>query len=254
MTTILPQNPPGPARSGPNVDPKYVVIALVVIAALVGGYLAFGRGGGSSPTSTPPIPTSANVTPTTAATPNLTAQPVGVTAADLGTGWQERVISGGDQVVGEVTLDVCGGGYASEALRVARLQVALKNGPTVISSEAVEYASGGAQEAYSELRRRVSNCPKTPVAMPEQGTPPLRFRFARLPVRRSWAARTIAIRITVTARGRSYTSLAIFQFAGNWLSAVYAGDTRSSSRSAVLRAAGIAASKLRSQASIGPAA
>lgn len=237
-------------RSGPNVEPKYLAIALVVIVALVGGYLAFGRGAGSS---APTVPLAA-VTPPAVESPGADPASVAVTASDLGPGWLEKVIPGGDQVAGQVTLDLCGGGYASEGMRIARLQVVFKRGPTVLSNEVVEYAPGGAQLAYQELRRRVSSCPKTPVAMPEQGAPSVLFRLVSLPRHRSWATMSVAVRATETADGRSGTGIGIYQFVGNWMSTVYSQGVSPASRAAVERAAAIAARKLKDLASGGPSA
>jgi hypothetical protein len=76
--TILPSNPPGPSRRSPNIAPQHVVIAVVLVAALVGGYLAFGRGGGPSSPAVAGIPAAVPVggatSPPTVRLPKLSAK------------------------------------------------------------------------------------------------------------------------------------------------------------------------------------
>ena len=213
-------------------------LVLVGLALSVSASVASCSGGSTSqlPTTVSPTPSSS-----AAAVPGSLA----VTASDLGSGWQQRAIPGGTQVSGEVTLDLCGGGYASEAMRVARLQIALKNGPAVISNEVVRYRASGAHLAYEELKQRVAHCPSAPVTMPEAGAPKVRWHLTALPVRPTWVPTTVAVRATTSFRGKSRTSLEIFQFAGDWLSAVYSEDDSQTSVAAVQRATTLAAQKLR---------
>lgn len=146
---------------------------------------------------------------------------------------------------GQTTLDLCGGGYASESMRVARLQIALKNGPVVLSNEVVRYGPGGAHLAYAELKHRVGHCPSTPVSMPEAGAPKVRWRLTALPVSSTWTPTTVAVRATTFYRGKTGTALEIFQFSGDWLSAVYSQGASPASVAAVERATKLAAQKLR---------
>lgn len=69
------------------------------------------------------------------------------------------LMDGGDQVVNEVTLDLCDADYPSEALRVARRQVQISGQPGWVSSEAVIYDSpDAAEQALYELEQAVAEC------------------------------------------------------------------------------------------------
>ena len=75
----------------------------------------------------------------------------------------------GDRVEGEVTLNMCDAAYPSEALRIARRQVAVTDGQQrlVLSTEAVAYQSPAATaQAFTELRDAQANCPKGFVTQP----------------------------------------------------------------------------------------
>lgn len=209
--------------------------ALAGLALSVSLAIAGCSGGSTNPPASP-VPHSPTV---------VTPEAVAVRASDLGSSWQQRTIPGGSQVSGQITLDLCGGGYASEGSRVARLQTALKNGPTVISNEVVKYRPGGAQLAYDELKRRVAHCPSTPVVMPEAGAPKVRWHLTTLKARPMWAPTTVAVRATTSFRGKTQTSLEVFQFAGDWMTAVYSEDASPASAAAVNHAATVAENKLR---------
>lgn len=67
---------------------------------------------------------------------------------------------GGDKVAGEVTLDLCGYAFRTEAVRLARLQVVYaRRGTALISNEVVAYKPGGAMSAMRELRAAIAQCP-----------------------------------------------------------------------------------------------
>ena len=71
-------------------------------------------------------------------------------------------IAGGNQVVGQPTLDLCDGTFASELKRTARLQVAANDSQdnAVISTEAVLYNDSSATaQAFNELRSAADGCP-----------------------------------------------------------------------------------------------
>jgi hypothetical protein len=169
-------------------------------------------------------------------------------ATELGPGWRQRTVPGGDQVAGQITLDLCGGGYASEGARAARLQIALKRGRALISEEVVRYQPGGAQRAYAELKNRVAHCPDRPVAMPEAGAPRVRWVITPLPPENGWSADVVAVRATGTAQGKSHTGVLIYQFAGDWLAATYSANASRQSVLAAKRVATLEASKLRQAA------
>jgi hypothetical protein len=78
-------------------------------------------------------------------------------------------ITGGDQTVGEATLDLCNGTFASETQRSARRQVSAVDdtGSEVLSTEAVLYkSSADTAQAFTELKNVASKCPATPVQSP----------------------------------------------------------------------------------------
>ena len=83
-------------------------------------------------------------TAATADPPPLDA--VVLTAKQAGPGYTRYTMDGGRQVNGQVTLDFCGGGYPSEALRQRRFQTIYANpaGAAQLSNEVVRYSPGGA--------------------------------------------------------------------------------------------------------------
>lgn len=84
-----------------------------------------------------------------------------LTPAQVGSGFTGTTIPGGRQVKGQVTLDLCGQDYASEAKRLQRLQTvyARKGGTVALSNEVVRYKPGGALQALAEVRRHVRTAP-----------------------------------------------------------------------------------------------
>jgi hypothetical protein len=156
-----------------------------------------------------------------------------------------KVVPGGTAVAGQVTLDLCGGGYASEHLRVARRQVALKQGPIVLSNEVVRYRAGGAAEAYSELKARAAHCPKHPVVLPEAGSPRVRFAIQPLRSIHGLVRDTVAVRITVSGGGHAVHGFGVYEFAGPWLAAVYSFRADPATLRAVSRAAAVEAGRLK---------
>src|SRR3954470_9395764 len=88
-----------------------------------------------------------------AAPSSLDLRTVILRPAQVGTGYQLVARSDGFGVKAAPTLDLCGRtGYASEKLRVDRLQVNyLKQKTTLgLSNEVVRYKPGGAQKAIRE--------------------------------------------------------------------------------------------------------
>ena len=77
-----------------------------------------------------------------------------LTAKQAGPGYTRFTMDGGRQVNGQVTLDFCGGGYPSEALRLRRFQTIYANpaGGAQLSNEVVRYAPGGARQALGRSR------------------------------------------------------------------------------------------------------
>ena len=71
------------------------------------------------------------------------------------------LLQGGNEVTGQVTLDLCNGTYASEALRTARRQVDLTDQPGKLwlSTEAVLY--GRAADTAQAFTRAARPAPRT---------------------------------------------------------------------------------------------
>jgi hypothetical protein len=155
-----------------------------------------------------------------------------------------KVVHGGTTVAGQVTLDLCGGGYASEQLRTARRQTALKKGRIVLSNEVVRYRDDGAAQAYSELKARAAHCPSHPVVMPEAGSPRVKFTIQPLRSIYGLVKDTVAVRITAAADGRVEHGVGVYQFAGTWLAAVYSFQADAATLRAVTQVAEIEAARL----------
>jgi hypothetical protein len=127
----------------------------------------------------------------------------------------------------QATLDLCGRtGYASEALRVARLQVDYRRtgSPLSLSNEVVRYKGGGAKEAMREVTRRASSCPSRPIDSGAPGLPKLRFTITVLhDVKLLKDALAVRVRVRGIVQGKSVdqTSYAVYQRFGDFLSGVY---------------------------------
>jgi hypothetical protein len=214
----------------------YRAISVLIVAAI--GFGTGCSGGSSTRTIPPPAQSPTPSTPTA-----MTPRDLVVTTAQLGAGWDSRLIAGGDQVHGQVTLDLCGGGYRSEALRTARLQMAYRDGKVEISNEVVKYGGNGASLAYQELLQRIAHCPGT-VTMPEAGGVKAHWTLTRLATRPGLVSKTIAVGITVTAQGHETRGISVFQFDGPWLAAVYSFETSAPAAAAVYTAAAVEAQNL----------
>ena len=132
---------------------------------------------------------------------------------------------GGNQVAGQVTLDLCGYTFHSEALRIARLQVAYTRGATpVVSNEVVAYKPGGAAAALRELRTAIATCPAGYVASNVRGIGQLKNSITRISVPGSLPG-SVAIldRITQKLNGKTarFDAILVFQARRDVLSAVY---------------------------------
>ena len=122
-----------------------------------------------------------------------------LTAHQAGPGYVRYTMNGGRQVRGKVTLDFCGGGYPSEALRLRRFQTIYSNqaGGTQLSNEVVRYSPGGARQALSEVARRVRTCPRTPVQSPVPGNGVERYLSVALIHDPGLLAGSVAIKMTI---------------------------------------------------------
>jgi hypothetical protein len=159
-------------------------------------------------------------------------------ASEVGPGYRGRVIPGGRKVKGQVTLDLCGFRYPSDALRASRIQMLYQHPREVLvlSNEVVRYRGTGAQQALSELEFALTRC-----VSPWKVT---RVRDPRLLP----SSVAVVARISGTRNGKPVVDevLFVYQVRGNVLSAVYAYRGTSAARKRFgLRAAALSANKLR---------
>jgi hypothetical protein len=148
--------------------------------------------------------------------------------ADLTPGYGVGPVSGGLQVTGQATLDLCAGSFPSEAKRVARNQVGVVTsaGTMVMSIEAVAYNSAAAaQQAIAELRTAQQKCPAGFVRSPTAGVPPLKYVFGPAPDG-GWAPVPGETRFAVSATatdmaGHSQPQTEFFLVRGRILLGVY---------------------------------
>ena len=221
-------------------------VGLIVCLGLAGCGSAAAQPGSGSAVSAAPSP---SVSPSPSTAGSQTAAAVGVVArvvlstSDVASGYVVKLIPGGDQVAGQVTLDYCGYHYTSETHRVARRQVALYTsaGQAVgASNEVVAYdTSAHAAEALAQFTAAVKRCPTTAF---ERGTvagqPAVRYdkgtlsTSTQLPV-----PGNVIVMMTATAKGfpGHLYSVFVMQVEGTVLDAVYL------SSSAVLPPSAIAA-------------
>jgi hypothetical protein len=188
-----------------------------------------GCGSSSGPPAATQVAAPATSTPAAAPSPAAVVTRVSLVAGDLATGYTVKLIPGGDQVQGQVTLDNCGYTFTTEAHRVARRQVAIfsPTGARVgAANEVVAYDSPAqAAKALTEFRASVQRCPK---GVFEQstvaGTPDLRYDASTiatvpgLPVQDN-AVATIAV--TAKGSGQRLYGVLIFQRQGSVLDGVY---------------------------------
>jgi hypothetical protein len=225
---------PTAGRRGPTPRPVLLGITVLVLAGVL-GLFALDRN------STAELASSA------APSQQLVAEPaaLALTAAQLGTGFTQHVIAGGTRLKGRATLNVCGMTFASEAMRVARLEnVYRRTGdPTWMSNEVVRYQPGGAQEALSEVRYAVAHCPQGPTVDPatavEAVFTPAFLTLAGLPRdASSW-------RISVKLGSRTRHIVFAYEVRGDYLSGIYVyGPDFTSDETLAARAARMSAHNL----------
>lgn len=210
----------------------------------------------ASQSSTPAATTTATTAAATPPTDNAAlALHLAVPPEQVGTGWTSKLIPGGDQVQGQVTLDLCGERFLSESMRIARRQVVLTppgagaNSTDAISNEIVIYRPGGAQQAQSELMQSITSCPTGPVQGTVAGEGMLTYKISTLSSDTHWLPGTVAIRAVITnSSGQRADTVSIYQFHGDALSAVYGPADNGQANASVLRAAAQAATLLNSSA------
>ena len=186
-------------------------------------------------------------------TTSLDLRTVILQPAQVGKGYQLIARSDGFGVKAAPTLDLCGRkGYASEKLRVDRLQVNYLKQKTKLglSNEVVRYKAGGAKQALREVGLHALSCPHTPVVTGEKGVGPLRFTIT--PVKdEKLLAGYVAVRVRAVGKLTDgthvdETSYAVYQRLGDVLSGVYSfGPNTPEQEKFALHAAELSASVLR---------
>lgn len=174
-----------------------------------------------------------------------------VRADQLGANITRSTPPGGDTVNGEVTLDLCGASFPSEALRTARLQVVYSvNGAGFASNEVVSYSAGGTAQAMAEVRHAAATCPHHPVQSVVAGVPPLMYTVTSLPRLSAWPMGTLAYRLAATDGKRTKVSVGIYMWRGRVFSGVYGpATTDGQPTTLLLHLAAVAAANLAATAS-----
>jgi hypothetical protein len=185
------------------------------------------------------------------AAPNL--NDVLLRPAQVGKGYNVYTRADGFGVKGAPTLDLCGRkGYASEKLRVGRLQVNYLKPNTALglSNEVVRYKPGGAEQAMREVAQHAATCPNKAIITGQSGVGPVRFtitkvRDAKL-VKGYVAVRVHAVGKLTSGKKVDDISYAIYQRVGDMLSGVYSfGPDTPAQRQFALHAAEQSAKLLR---------
>jgi hypothetical protein len=187
------------------------------------------------------------------ATSTIDLRTVLLPPAQVGNGYQLIARSDGFGVKSAPTLDLCGRrGYASEKLRVDRLQVNyLKQHTTLgLSLELVRYKPGGTAQALREVGLHAMTCPHTPVASGQKGVGPLRFTITRIHdpklLKGYVAVKVRAVGKLTNGTKIDQTSYAVYQALGDVLAGVYSfGPNTPAQLQFELRAAEHSAAVLR---------
>lgn len=190
--------------------------------------------GGEDETSTSPASQTTEATDTTSdSAPQAGAvlMKVAIVEDDLPEGIQLELIDGGDEVEGQVTLDMCGYQFTTEEARAERYQTEASDAGEnrIVSNEGVLYKSAqDATAAMEELRTSVRECPKDrPVESNVEGVPALFYDLTVAPD--SEVADLAADRLAITAvlrddQGQSATFGLVYQRRGRVLVGMY-GDS-----------------------------
>ena len=151
--------------------------------------------------------------------------------ADLPEGVTFELIPGGDEVAGQVTLDMCGVEFPSEALRVARHQRIARDSADelIINNENVRYRDAdAAAQGLAELRAAIAQCdPDAFIESTVSGVPPLKYRIQEIAPDRlsSLSADRVAITADVTSQeGETVTYTLIYQRRGALLVGTFSGS------------------------------
>jgi hypothetical protein len=156
--------------------------------------------------------------------PNLSH--IVLSGSQVGSGYKLGNFPFGNSFIGEPTLDLCGGSYASETLRTGRLQVRYTHpGHAVaVSNEVVTYAGTGAQQALAEVTSVAKSCAQKPVVL-RSGTVTETYKVSPLTDSRLPDG-SVVVKLEITAtdgkKKVKQTGVAVYQVRGNTLSGVYA--------------------------------
>lgn len=225
----VPMYPPIRNPRGPRIA---AIVASLVALALVAGAIGYVIEAGTEndpstaarrqqPSTTVPGPT----VPTPGAADRAALAGLVVNQADVGADRVVVLIPNGNRTT-QPTLDLCNGKFASEKLRVARLQVLEVDnaGNGLLSTEAVIYRNAAATAAgFAELRRVRAACPSTPVKSPVgEDTAATAFKAApdgQWP--RTPSVERQAYSFTTTAGGVTSASMAVYLRRGRVLLGLY---------------------------------
>jgi hypothetical protein len=192
-------------------------------------------------------------TPAASLAPSTLASEVALVDSDVGHGTTVSLISKGDRLKGQMTMNNCGYTFTTEAHRVARLQVEIlgsKGQHTGASNEVAVYDTAQqAAKAMTEFRTSVKNCKKTVFHKSrEAGVPKLRYAVDTVATAKDLPVKDAAVStIVVRFKGmklRMYGEL-IYQRQGHVISGVYLQQSVKPSKAdkAVLRTMALATGK-----------
>jgi hypothetical protein len=164
----------------------------------------------------------------TVASPKQTVARIVLAPSQVASDATLHELPGGNQVAGQVTLDLCGYRFRTESLRLARRQVAyVRRGTAVLSNEVVAYKPGGAASALREIRTAIAHCPAGFVRSTVSGVGELKNRIE--PIRApGLLAGSIAFIDHITERlngkTRTYETTLVYQARADVLSGVYTAE------------------------------
>lgn len=161
------------------------------------------------------------------------AHQVELTRGDLPRGYGPNVMQAGDVVDGQVSLDLCGADFPSEARRRARHQVGFEQveRARLVTSETVVYAPGGAAQAMAELRAARRSCTGDPTESLIDGVPAMAWQLTDVPLRPGWQPDTLALVVRGTPDGgNTLSATVIYQRRGDLISVLALHETPASDR------------------------
>ena len=149
---------------------------------------------------------------------------------DMPAGATLTLLPEGDQVAGQVSLDVCHQRFDSEALRTTRYQQLARagDGTFIVSNENILYRSADdAAEAMREIRTAVVNCPAAFVPPVVRGQPSLKFVYTDLTETEAGTMVNDHVALAVHSEdrtGRAYDIVTVYQWRGRVLVTIYGLD------------------------------